>query len=201
MAARSFETVSCAGDYLRHMGYVLESLDAPAVDRFAELVFDAWRDDRCVFTLGNGGSASTASHFVTDFVKTAAVPGARRLRAFCLNDNVPMLSALGNDISYDDAFSYPLESYGRGQELVVMISGSGTSRNVVKAADWAKHNGLVLIGLTGFDGGTLGRLADVHINVPSRNYGVIEDVHMSIGHIVTQMLQSRVAREVGRCAS
>jgi D-sedoheptulose 7-phosphate isomerase len=198
MAARSYETVSSASDYLRHMGFVLESLDEEAIDRFAELVFEAWRDDRCVFTLGNGGSASTASHYVTDFVKTAAVQGARRLRAFCLNDNVPMLSALGNDLSYDETFAYPLESYGRGGELVVMVSGSGTSKNVVRAAEWARAKGLTLVGLTGFDGGTLGRMADVHINVPSRNYGVIEDVHMSIGHIVTQTLQARVARELER---
>jgi D-sedoheptulose 7-phosphate isomerase len=79
-----------------------------------------------------------------------------------------------------------------------MVSGSGTSKNVVRAAEWARAKGLTLVGLTGFDGGTLGRMADVHINVPSRNYGVIEDVHMSIGHIVTQTLQARVARELER---
>ncbi|MFQ5697931.1 MAG: SIS domain-containing protein [Myxococcota bacterium] len=181
-----------ARDYFDHLGELLSVLDAGRVDALAERVFEAWRENRQVLVCGNGGSASTASHYVTDFVKTAAVDGQRRLRALCLNDNAPMQSALGNDLGYEETFVYPLATYADVGDLLIAISGSGTSANVVLACEWACRNGLELAALTGFDGGTIGPMADLHLNVPSDNYGAIEDLHMSIGHIVTQTLHARV---------
>jgi D-sedoheptulose 7-phosphate isomerase len=177
---------------------LIDQLDADAIDRLAGIVFDAWRDDRQVFVFGNGGSAATASHYVADFVKTASVEGMRRLRCHCLMDNVPMATALGNDISFDDTMIHPLESYARPGDVAIAITGSGTSTNVVRAAEWAKANQLVLVALTGFDGGVLGDMADLHVNVNSDNYGPIEDLHMSIGHVVTQSLQARVSQEASK---
>jgi D-sedoheptulose 7-phosphate isomerase len=193
--ARPSTTATSARAYLGHLRDLVDALDADAIDRFAEVVFEAWRDDRQVFVFGNGGSAATASHYVTDFVKTASVPGVRRLRCHCLLDNVPMTTALGNDLSFDDTLIHPLESYARPGDVAVAITGSGTSANVVRACEWARAHEVYLVALTGFDGGVLGAMADLHVNVASENYGPIEDLHMSIGHVVTQSLQARVARE------
>ncbi len=191
--SRSSTTLTSARAYLDHLRELVEQLDADAIERLAGIVFDAWRDDRQVFVFGNGGSAATASHYVADFVKTASVEGMRRLRCHCLMDNIPMTTALGNDISFDVTMSHPLESYARPGDVAIAITGSGTSTNVVAACEWAKANQLILVALTGFDGGVLGEMADLHVNVNSDNYGPIEDLHMSIGHVVTQNLQARVA--------
>jgi len=170
-------------------------MDLSAIEAFAQLVLEAWRNDRRVFVFGNGGSASTASHHACDLVKTAAVDGQRRLNAFSLVDNIGIGTALGNDISYDETFSYPLETYARPGDIAVAISGSGNSANVLRACAWARENGVTVVGLTGFSGGKLKDLADLHINVPSDNYGVIEDLHLAIGHIVAQIFKSRVIAE------
>jgi D-sedoheptulose 7-phosphate isomerase len=175
-----------------HVAATLAKMDCDAVDAFADLVYQAWQDDRQVFVFGNGGSAATASHYVTDLVKTCAVGGVRRLRAFCLVDNVPLTTALGNDMDYKEIFRYPLASYARAGDVAIAISGSGTSPNVVAACEWAKANGVTLVSLTGFGGGTIGPMADVHVNIPSDNFGAIEDLHLSIGHMVIQSLHQKL---------
>lgn len=188
----SHSIVGSSRAYADAMIEQLGRLDNAAVERYAHALFEAWRDGRQVFLFGNGGSAFTASHHVMDYVKTAAVPGRKRLRAFSLNDNFGVTTAVGNDLSYDDTLSYPLESYAKKGDIAVAISCSGNSPNVVKAAQWAKANGLTLVSLTGFKGGKIGEMADIHIHVPSDNYGVIEDLHMSVGHIAAQMLKKKV---------
>lgn len=170
----------------------LKLLDANSIDKYAQVLFDAWRDGRRVYLFGNGGSAYTASHHVMDYLKTAAVEGRKRLQAFSVNDNFGITTALGNDISYDDTFRYPLETYAKKGDVAVAISCSGNSPNVVKAVEWAKANGVYVVALTGFKGGMIGQAADLHIHIPSDNYGVIEDLHMSVGHIAAQMLKKKV---------
>jgi D-sedoheptulose 7-phosphate isomerase len=189
--------VSSAQSYIDEMGELLKALDPGPIDAFAEAVYHAWRDGRRVFVFGNGGSAYNASHMVTDFVKTAAVDGKKRLAAFSLVDNTGLTTAIGNDLSYDETFSYPLETYGRPGDLAVGISCSGNSPNLLRACEWAKANGLTVVALTGFAGGKVKALADIHVNVPSTNYGIMEDAHMSVGHIVAQSLKSRIQAETG----
>lgn len=186
-----------ASQYAQWMSEQLAKLDTASIDRYAQAVFQAWRDDRQVFVFGNGGSAYTASHHVTDYVKTAAVDGQRRLRAISLIDNIGLTTALGNDVSYDDIFRYPLESYARPGDLAVGISCSGNSPNVVLACQWAKDHGLTVVAITGFSGGKIGPMADIHIHFPSDNYGVVEDLQMSVAHIVAQSLRQRVLVECG----
>jgi D-sedoheptulose 7-phosphate isomerase len=188
----AFTTCNGATEYLQAMQAQLARLDPSAIDRYVDLIFQAWQDDRLVLVFGNGGSAYTASHHVTDYVKTAAVDGRRRLRAISLVDNIGLTTALGNDISYDDTLCYPLESYARPGDVAVGISCSGNSPNVVKACQWAKDHGMSVVAITGFSGGRIGSIADVHIHVSSDNYGVVEDIQMMIGHIVAQSLQARV---------
>jgi D-sedoheptulose 7-phosphate isomerase len=181
-----------ARSYLNRMAELLRQVDAEAVEQFAEMLFDAWKDDRQAFYFGNGGSASTASHHVLDIVRTAAVPGQRMLRAFCMNDNIGMVTATANDVDYREAFAMPLAAYSRSGDVAVAISASGNSPNILAACRLAKERGLKIVALTGFSGGKVVGLADLHIHVPSDNYGLVEDLHLSVGHMAAQMLKARV---------
>jgi len=189
-----------AASYIAEMSRAVAQIDATATERFAEMIFIAWRDNRHVFVFGNGGSAYTSSHFVTDLVKTASVEGKKRLHAISLVDNMGLTTAIGNDISYEDIFRFPLASYAKAGDVAIGISCSGNSPNLLRACEWAKENGLTVIALTGFSGGKVKNLAHLHINVPSENYGVIEDLHLSIAHIVAQGLRSRIDGSRGEVA-
>jgi D-sedoheptulose 7-phosphate isomerase len=181
--------------YFGEMAGLLGRVDAGAVDRLGDILYQAWKDKRRVYAFGNGGSAATASHVVCDFLKTAAVEGKRRLAAISLGDNIGTLTALGNDIHYDQVFRYPLETFGEAGDVALAISCSGNSPNVLRACEWAREKGMKVVALTGCKGGKLGALADLHINIPSENYGIIEDLHLSIGHIAAQRLKCRVEGE------
>lgn len=184
-----------ASDYIRTLKSTLDRVATESIDQLADRLFEAWQKDQQVFVFGNGGSAYTASHFITDMVKTASVDGKKRLRAISLVDNYGLTTALGNDIHYDQSFLFPLETFGRPGDLVIAISGSGNSPNVLLACKWAKEHRLIMACLTGFDGGLIADLSDVHVHVPSDNYGVIEDIHMSVGHMICHALKSRIASE------
>src|SRR5216110_269812 len=142
-----------AGSYIAEMARVVGLIDPIAVERFCEIIFTAWRDDRHVFVFGNGGSAYTSSHFVTDLFKTASVEGKKRLHAISLVDNVGLTTAIANDIANEEIFRFPLASYARSGDIAIGISCSGNSPNLLRACEWAKDNGLTVIALTGFSGG------------------------------------------------
>lgn len=191
-------TVRTSSEYFRAMAEVGARVDHAAVERYADALYDAWKRRARVFVFGNGGSAYNASHHVTDYVKTASVPGKPRLLAFSMTDNVGLTTAVGNDLSYEETFSFPLESYAQAGDVAVGISCSGNSANLLRACAWARDNGLTVVALTGFSGGKVKDLAHIHINIPSENYGVIEDLHMSIGHIASQILHNRILSESGK---
>jgi D-sedoheptulose 7-phosphate isomerase len=186
---------SNAATYLAELNKLLANLDHVSIDAVTARVYRAWQNDQLVMTLGNGGSAFTASHFVTDLVKTAAVEGRRRLRAVSLSDNMGLVTAVGNDLDYDQTFVYPLESFARPDDLAIAISASGNSPNVVQACRWAKDHGVDVVALTGFAGGKIAAIADLHVNVPSNNYGLIEDLHLSVGHMISQSLRSMISSD------
>ena len=188
-------TAASAAGYLRQLKRLLDRIDGQAIDELAERVFQTYSDGKQVLVFGNGGSAYTASHFVTDLVKTAAVEGCPRLRAMSLVDNYGLTTALGNDIDYEDTFVFPLATYARPGDVAIAISGSGNSSNVVKACEWARENGLTVAALTGFKGGKIAELCHLHIHVPSDNYGIIEDLHLAIGHMISQALKARLLTE------
>jgi len=166
-------------------------LDLDAIAKIAAALEKAERVGSQIFVLGNGGSAATASHIATDWAKTAQRNGKRLLRCMSLTDNVPFMTAIANDLGYDEVFSRQLESYLRRGDVVVLISGSGNSPNVVNAARFAKSNGAVTIGMTGFSGGKLRRLVDICLHVDSDQYGVIEDLHMGAGSMLAFYLKQR----------
>jgi D-sedoheptulose 7-phosphate isomerase len=185
-------TISSAKDYLANLRNVLKRIDPKPIDALVTAVYEAWRDDNLVIIFGNGGSASNASHFVADFVKASAVDGCRRLRALSLLDNCALTTAVANDFGYEQSLRYPLSMYGRAGDLAIAISASGNSPNVVAACEWARDNGLKLAAITGFSGGRIACLCDLHIHIPSDNYGLVEDLHLAVGHMVSQAFRAQV---------
>jgi D-sedoheptulose 7-phosphate isomerase len=168
-----------------------EELAVEKLERVAEILLRAQREGRKVFFLGNGGSASTASHMAVDFGKGTAVRGQPRLRAISLTDNIGLITAWANDAAYESVFQEQLDNLLEPQDVVVGISASGNSANVLRAVEFARQRGAVTIGLIGFGGGKLKDLVDVDITVSSRNYGQIEDFHLSLDHILSQYLKEK----------
>lgn len=185
-----------ARGYCDELNRALGALDCDAIESFVEILFQAWQQGRKVFVCGNGGSASTASHHVLDLVKTAAVEGQPRLKAIGLADNYGITTAVGNDISFDDSFQFPLSAYADSGDILVAISCSGNSPNIVRACAWARAHDLTVVGLTGFSGGKLRELSHLEIHVPSDNYGVVEDLHLSVGHMGAQLLKARIQNQM-----
>ncbi len=174
-----------ARGYIRELSGELASLDLKAFSKFANELERICREGRVVFIMGNGGSAATASHMANDFAKTASVDGCARIRALSLADNVSLMTAISNDISYEEIFVEQLKTQARAGDLAVLITGSGNSPNVVKAARWCRDHRIKTVGLLGFDGGKLKPLVDICLHIKSFQYGVVEDAHLSIGHILT----------------
>ena len=164
-----------------------DALDAIPLERVAEAALwlrEARDGGRQIFVCGNGGSAATASHFVCDVLKGCSFGRPRRFRIQALHDNLPTLTAYSNDVSYDCVFVEPLKNFARPGDVLIAISGSGNSPNVLRAVEWANANGLKTIGLTGRDGGRLGQLAQLEIRVPEAHMGRIEDGHMFVCHML-----------------
>ncbi|MDE2039021.1 MAG: SIS domain-containing protein [Elusimicrobia bacterium] len=168
-----------------------DGLDLAAVKRLALEARRCERQGRTIWVVGNGGSAATASHLACDLSKTSHVKGRRRIKCVCLNDNAATLTAIANDLGFRSVFSHQLEALAERGDLVVLVSGSGNSPNLLAAAEAARKAGATTAALLGFDGGALKRAVDFHVLVSSDQYGIIEDAHMAIGHIVTFWLKQR----------
>ena len=171
-------------DYIRAQKAALDSIPPDAVAGLIEKFRQALHQDRHIFVFGNGGSAANASHFVTDLGKGASDKIGRRFRCLSLNDNVSWMTAIGNDYAYEDIFVRQLENHGRAGDLVLALSVSGNSPNVVKAVRWANDHGLETIGLVGGKRGALGQSARHVIAIDSTHYGRVEDAQMGICHLL-----------------
>ncbi|MCE2815741.1 MAG: SIS domain-containing protein [Cryomorphaceae bacterium] len=179
-------------EYRQLLIETLEALDLAAVDRLVEVFLDAHARGAQIFTMGNGGSGASASHAAGDFLKGASYGLKKRFKMICLNDNVPSMMAVANDIGWDDIFVEPLQNYLRPGDVVIGISGSGNSRNVLKAAEFAKAHGATLVGMTGFKGGKLRELADLSIHSVAMDMEVAEDVHMAVFNMVKKACMARL---------
>ncbi len=166
-------------------------LDMKALAKVAAVVERAQAAGRFIWVCGNGGSAAISAHVGCDFGKTAAVKGAKRLKCVSLADNTAYMTAIGNDLSFDETFSRQLENVVAKGDVVLLISGSGNSRNLIAAAKLARKRGARVVSLLCFDGGKLKGLSDEVLLIPSDQYGVIEDLHMSVAHILTFYLKQR----------
>lgn len=188
--------ITCADEYFTSLTQVLQQVPRAAIEEVAAVLLQAYEDGRTVFLFGNGGSASLASHFACDLGKgTAPKDGRRkRFRVVALTDNVPTLTAYANDNSYDDIFAEPLLNQIAPGDVVLAISCSGNSTNVLKALKVARQENAFLIGLTGFAGGRMKALCDVCLVVPSGNMQLIEDVHLSIAHCIFSIAHHQISR-------
>lgn len=183
-------------DYIEQEKKDIDSINPEDVKYVVDILFDAWKEGRQIFIFGNGGSASTASHFACDIAKgtlqRAYDHTERRFRIMSLTDNVALMTAFANDLSYDDMFSQQLNHYVNKDDVVIAISGSGNSPNVIKGIELAKKFGAKTIALLGFDGGKLKRIVDHSIIVKSNHYGRIESCHLMVHHLIVSYLYEKI---------
>ena len=174
--------------YLRNLGTCLDRLDRDVLDRSIELIRHTWKEGRQIITLGNGGSAMTALHFITDWNKSVYLATGRPFRGRTLVDNLGLLTAYANDLSYFDIFAEQVKSIALQHDLVLAISASGNSENVIRAVTIANELGCETLGLSGFNGGRLRAIAKHSIWVDVQDVQLCEDVHAIFGHLVMKSL-------------
>ncbi|HVS06611.1 MAG TPA: SIS domain-containing protein [Candidatus Dormibacteraeota bacterium] len=173
-------------DHITEVRAVLARIPIAEMERVVAIILDAYRRNKHVYIVGNGGSAATATHFACDLSKATIVEGRARLRVTSLTDNVALLTAWANDTSYENVFAEQLYNLLNTGDVVIAISASGNSPNVLAAIDAARARGATTVGLVGFAGGSLKDAADAAIHVESNSYGVVEDCHLVLEHAITE---------------
>jgi D-sedoheptulose 7-phosphate isomerase len=174
--------------YIEEVTAALKSLDTRQIDRFLEILKDARDRGSRIYVFGNGGSGATASHFVCDLNKGCSYKRDKKFKVICLNDNTAIMLAYANDVSFDDIFVEQLKNLLEPEDVVVAISGSGNSTNVLKAIDYANSIGAMTVGLCGFDGGKLKQMVQEAVHVNLNDMVKTEDIHMIIEHIAKHVL-------------
>lgn len=188
------------GAYFAELSRAFRSVDQDQIGGAAEILSHAYRRDAAVFACGNGGSASIANHLQCDHVKGIGNGTDLSTRVYSLSTNVELMSAIANDLGYDRVFEYQLRSQARPGDVLVVVSSSGRSPNIVRALDWASANNMQTIALTGFEGGPARQRATVSIHVDSNNYGIVEDTHQACMHLLAQYIrQSRMTPDAVAC--
>ena len=172
-------------NYFDYLKVLIDKLSIENVSKFIELILETRENNKTIFFIGNGGSASTASHFVND-ISLGSRQFEKPFRAISLCDNQAVITAIGNDDGYENIFLQQLQTQAKAGDVLVAISASGNSPNIIKAINWAKDNDLSTVGLSAFDGGMLSKLSDLNIHVPTKigEYGPAEDLHMVICGLV-----------------
>jgi D-sedoheptulose 7-phosphate isomerase len=190
-------------NYLSEMKKVADDISVDDIDKVVGLLFDAWKRGSQVFVCGNGGSSSTATHFACDLSKTTIVEGKRRFKAYCLNDNIPLMSALINDEGFDNLFYEQLKNLFQEGDVLICISvhgGAGKdkaglwSQNLLKAMKYARDMKGKTIGFSGFDGGPMKEIADACIVVPINSTPHVESFHLALEHLVCRCLKEKIAK-------
>ena len=182
------------GEHIKRTVELLEKTDLEAVSALVDKLFEAYQAGTRVYICGNGGSAATASHFSEDLAKGTIKDQAvqKRLRVSSLTDSVPFISALGNDWGYDTIFREQLVTAAEEGDVLIAISGSGNSPNVVSAVQWAAENGLFTVGFSGFNGGKLKGMVDLSVHSPVLDMEIAENTHMVVVHLVVSGLRARI---------
>jgi D-sedoheptulose 7-phosphate isomerase len=179
---------STSAFYFDKLSRLIAHLNHDAIDNGVKLVTDAWKAGQQVITLGNGGSSMTALHMMTDWNKSIYLSTKQPFRGRSLIDNIGLIMAYANDISFQDIFAEQLKNIMQPGDLVIAISGSGNSENVIRAVDYANKNGAVTLGLSGYSGGKLKQMAQHNIWANVNDMQLCEDIHAMFGHIVMQKL-------------
>ena len=173
-------------NYVEYFENALKTINNEEVSGFIGLIIEAYRNGKNIFVIGNGGSAANASHLAQDLSK-GVVPwdsDLKRIKAISLTDNVPFITALGNDLGFDRIFTQQVSTYAESGDYLISISGSGNSENILNAVEWSNRNGLKTIGITGFDGGKLKKIVNHSVHVPLSDMCTVESIHSFIFHYV-----------------
>lgn len=182
-------------NYLQRLNRVLKKIDRNKLASLIAKIASFSKTDKTIFIAGNGGSAGTASHMACDLGKTVLVDGlgdkVYRLRVVSLNDNVPLITALANDYGYEHIFSEQLKSFGRSGDMLIIITGSGNSPNIIQAVLTAKSLNIDTYGLLGFGGGKVKEILNGMLLIDSVDYGLVEDAHLIIGHLITDWFRNQ----------
>lgn len=187
--------------YLDRLNTEVSRLSQPDIQKMAELIYGAWQSDNFVYIIGNGGSGTTASHMAEDLGKSTLRPedlrdeSKKRLKVLSLTDNAGWLLAVGNDCGYDQIFVQQLINYGRPGDVLLAISGSGNSPNILQSVDWANRHGLTTFGLTGYKGGKLKAIQQHGIHVDLDDMGMVESIHLCLFHWVLNDVFARINNE------
>jgi D-sedoheptulose 7-phosphate isomerase len=191
--------------YLDRLNSEVSRLSQPDIQKMADLIYGAWQSDKFVYIIGNGGSGTTASHMAEDLGKSTLRSedlrdeSKKRLKVLSLTDNLGWIMAVGNDVAYDQIFVQQLMNYGRPGDVLLAISGSGNSPNILNSVDWANRHGLTTYGLTGYKGGKLKAMQQHGIHVDLDDMGMVESIHLCLFHWVLNDVFARINSE-GRYA-
>jgi D-sedoheptulose 7-phosphate isomerase/D-glycero-D-manno-heptose 1,7-bisphosphate phosphatase len=184
------------GGYVEETARAASSIEPASLDRAAAILLGAYTSGARVFSCGNGGSAAIANHLQCDHVKGVRTATDLTPSVVSLSASVELITAIANDMAYEDVFVYQLQSQSRPGDVLIVISSSGRSPNIVRALTWARDHGLRTIALTGFEGGDARAVAEVTIHVDGTNYGIVEDLHQAIMHALAQYIrQSRMTAD------
>lgn len=178
--------------YISALIEMLQSVDVNVIEEIVQVLLEAYHQGKQVFIFGNGGSGTTASHMTGDFIKGVSYGLEKKFKIICLNDNYTTLTAFANDVSYDLVFVEPLKNFLRPGDIVIGLSGSGNSRNVVAALEHAKQAGARVVSFSGYSGGRIKDLADISVYIPIHSMEVTEDIHLSVLH----MIKNRIIDEL-----
>lgn len=175
-------------DYLKSSHAAVERIPIDKVHQLADAIFKTYQNNGTIFLMGNGGSGATASHVAGDFVKGVSFGLEKRFKCICINDNLPALMAIANDISYEAVFEEQLKNFARQGDLIIGLSGSGNSANVVRALSWAKNQKILTAALTGYKGGKCAEIADISVHIPVADMEITEDLHLMIFHSIKRKI-------------
>ena len=181
-----------AQHYIDLVKSTLDALDPKALGALVEAFHTTYEKGGNIYTMGNGGSGASASHAAGDFLKGASYGLDKRFRMICLNDNLPSMMAIANDIGWESIFVEPLKNFLSPSDLVIGISGSGNSKNVVNALEYANAQGATTVAMSGFKGGKISEIATINVHAPVMDMEVTEDVHMVIFNIVKKQMMARL---------
>ena len=177
-------------EYINQKNVLLQNIDFKKLDKIINLLKKCFKDNNIVYTCGNGGSSSLADHFTCDFIKQSNNKTNLQVKSISLTSNFSLISAIANDINFDEIFSFQIEKLCKKNDVLFLFSVSGNSPNLVKAIKKAKKMSLKTISFTGFDGGKLAKMSDLNLNFPIANFGIVEDCHVSLMHYLSQYLRN-----------
>ncbi len=187
-------------EYINYLQSNLQKIDEGQVKKLSDLIFDAYQNEKMIFVIGNGGSAANASHFAQDLAKGTRYSEKQEkyIKAFSLTDNFPYISAIGNDHGYENIFTMQLKTFAKKGDLLIAISGSGNSPNIINAIEWGNENGLTTIGITGYDGGKLSKINSFNVHSELNDMCTVESIHSVLFHYLIIDLKNRIEKDLSK---